>query len=47
MAARFTQQHRRTLARAEERGLLTGIRRNARVVLYEKGELLRYYGLVA
>jgi hypothetical protein len=44
LAARFMQQHPRTLARAEGNGL-TPIRRNRRVVLYEKGELLRYYGL--
>ena len=47
LAARFTGLHRRTLQRAEEKGLLKAIKRNDRVVLYEKRDLLRYYGMDA
>ena len=47
LAARFTGLHRRTLQRAEHKGLLKAIKRNTRVVLYEKGDLLRYYGMEA
>jgi hypothetical protein len=47
LAARFTGLHRRTLQRAEDKGLLKAIKRNARVVLYEKDDLLRYYGMSA
>ena len=47
LAADFSLLTIRTLARAEERGELRPIKRNARSVSYRKEDLLAYLGLTA
>jgi hypothetical protein len=47
LAADFALLTIRTLARAEERGELRPIKRNARSVSYRKEDLLAYLGLTA
>jgi hypothetical protein len=45
LAADFALVNVRTLIRAERKGLLSPIKRNARTVSYRKAELLKFLGI--